>query len=110
MTLAAVSLLINLSKRLLHSAIAEMGVAFQHCNFFFQFFKKYNRKKIFNLFYSNFFSIISEKEVKIFFFKIFFSKMFFEKLNYFFSIKAKLVTLCHHLGKARVKLKNSSKK
>ena len=34
---------------------------------------------------------------------IFFSKMFFEKLNYFFSKKAKLVTLCHHLGKARVR-------
>ena len=29
--------------------------------------------------------------------------MFFEKLNYFFSKKAKLVTLCHHLGKAHVK-------
>ena len=29
--------------------------------------------------------------------------MFFEKLNFFFSKKAKLVTLCHHLGKARVK-------
>ena len=29
-------------------------------------------------------------------------KMFFEKLNFYFSKKAKLVTLCHHLGKARV--------
>ena len=29
--------------------------------------------------------------------------MFFEKLNFFFSKKAKLVTLCHHLGKAHVK-------
>ena len=28
--------------------------------------------------------------------------MFFEKLNFYFSKKAKLVTLCHHLGKARV--------
>ena len=38
---------------------------------------------------------------------IFFSKMFFEKLNYFFSKKAKLVTLCHHLGKARVEEKSN---
>ena len=60
-----------------------------------------------------FFSIISEKEVNNFFFQIrygtvFFSKMFFEKLNYFFSKKAKLVTLCHHLGKARVKQRKQS--
>ena len=30
--------------------------------------------------------------------------MFFEKLNFYFSKKAKLVTFCHHLGKARVKV------
>ena len=29
--------------------------------------------------------------------------MFFEKLNFYFSKKAKFVTFCHHLGKARVK-------
>ena len=29
--------------------------------------------------------------------------MFFEKLIFYFSKKAKLVTFCHHLGKARVK-------
>ena len=31
--------------------------------------------------------------------------MFFEKLNFYFSKKAKLVTLCHHLGKVRVNRK-----
>ena len=91
-----------------NTRIAEVGVAFQHCKFFFQFFKKHFWKKnlkktFFHLFYSNFFNIISEKKVKIFFFHIFFSKMFFEKLNFYFSKKAKLVTFCHHLGKARVK-------
>ena len=78
-----------------------MGVAFQHCNFFFNFSKNMFGKKNCSPFYSNFFSIISEKEVKIIFFQIFYSKMFFEKLNYIFSKKVKLVTLCHYLGKAR---------
>ena len=36
--------------------------------------------------------------------------MFFEKLNFYFSKKAKLVTFCHHLGKARVKGSVWSKK
>ena len=58
-----------------------MGVAFQHCTFFFLFFEKHNWKKIlkkifFHLFYSNFLNIISEKEVKIFFFKYFFKNVF----------------------------------
>ena len=70
--------------KLFNTRFAEMGVAFQQCKFFFNF-------------NSNFFSIISEKEVKIFFLKT-----FFEKLNYFFFEKAKLVTLCHHLGKAPI--------
>ena len=75
--------------------------------FFFNFSKNIFGKKIektfFHLFYSNFFNIISEKKVKIFFFK-FFLKNVFEKLNFYFSKKAKLVTFCHHLGKARVKM------
>ena len=85
-------------------------MAFQHCKFFFSIFQKTflekNLKKtFFHLFYSNFFNIISEKKVKIYFFQIFFWKMFFEKLNFYFFKKAKLVTFCHHLGKARVKRK-----
>ena len=50
---------------------AEMGVAFQHCNFFFNFskniFGKKLKKTFFHLFYSNFFNIISEKKVNIFY-------------------------------------------
>ena len=49
---------------------ALVGVAFQHCNFFFNFskniFGKKLKKTFFHLFYSNFFNIISEKKVNIF--------------------------------------------
>ena len=79
-------------------------MAFQPCKFFFSIFQKtFLEKKFEKNFFSPFFNIISEKKVKIFFFTFFFSKMFFEKLNFYFSKKAKLVTFCHHLGKARVK-------
>ena len=66
---------------LFNTRFAEMGVAFQHCTFFFSIFQKTflekNLKKFFfHLFYSNFFSIISEKEVKFFFSKFFFQKCF----------------------------------
>ena len=65
----------------INTRIAEVGVAFQHCTFFFSIFQKIFlekkfEKKFFHLFYSNFFNIISEKKVKIFFFQIFFEKCF----------------------------------
>ena len=59
----------SIKYNLLHmdsTRFAEMGVAFQHCNYFFsifqkKFWKKILKKKIVHLFYSNLFSIISEK-------------------------------------------------
>ena len=79
--------ILNLSK----TRFAEMGVAFQHCKFFFNFSKKYLEKNVgqflFTFFTFNCFSIILEKEVNIFisyFFHIFlFQKCFFEKLIFF---------------------------
>ena len=44
--------------------------------------------------------------MNIFFSNFFFKNVFF-KLNFYFSKKAKIVTLCHHLGKARVELYSS---
>ena len=87
----------------MRARMTKVGVVFQHCTFFFSIFQKtFLEKKIEKnfvyLFYFNFFNIISEKKVKIFFFQI-----FFQKLNFYFSKKAKLATLCHHLGKAHVK-------
>ena len=60
-----------------NTRIAEVGVAFQHCTFFFSIFQKTFlekklKKKLFHLFYSYFFNIISEKKVKIFIFHFFF--------------------------------------
>ena len=76
-------LVVGALKELINTRFAEMGVAFQHCNFFFSIFQKTSfeknfEKKIFHLFYSNFFSIILEKEVNIFFFQFFFPKCFFK--------------------------------
>ena len=69
-----------LSISLFNTRIAEVGVAFQHCNFFLNLkkniFGKKFEKKIFHLFYSNFFNIISEKKVKIYFFQIFLKNVF----------------------------------
>ena len=60
--------------------------------FFFLFFKKHVWKILlikhfFNLFYSHFFSIISEKEVNIFFFHFFFQKCFLKNWIIFFQKK-----------------------
>ena len=70
------TMLVQFWRTMTNTRIAEVGVAFQHCKFFFQFFNQNLKKTFFHLFYSNFFNIISEKKVKIFFFKYFFEKCF----------------------------------
>ena len=65
----------------INTRISEVGVAFQHCTFFFSikkktFLEKKFEKNYFHLFDSSFFNIISEKKVKIIFFLFFFQKCF----------------------------------
>ena len=83
---------------------------FSTANFFFSIFQKiFLEKKIEKIncftFFPFFSNIIFFKKVKIFFFRFFFQKCFLKNLILIFQNKAKLVTLCHHLGKARVNRK-----
>ena len=63
--------------------IAELGVAFQHYDFFLQFSKKYFWKKMFNFFtlIKNDFQFYFRKEGGNIFFQFSLPKMFFGKLN-----------------------------
>ena len=49
----------------LHTRIAELGVAFQHCEFFFQFSKKHFWKKNCSPFFHFFFQFYFRKQVEI---------------------------------------------
>ena len=67
-----------------NTRIAELGVAFQQCIFFYIFQKTFLEKKFKKMFFhllSNFFNFITEKKVKTFFFHIFFT--FFTKKQTF---------------------------
>ena len=50
----------------MNARIAELGVAFQHCKFFFQFSKNISG---FEFFFHRFYNFISEKKLNIFFSK-----------------------------------------
>ena len=68
----------------MRKCIAELGVAFQHCNFFFNFSKNISGKKcgFFPPFFTLLFQFYFRKEGEHFF-STFFPKMFFAKLNFF---------------------------
>ena len=82
--------------------IAELGVAFQRCDFFsiFQktFLEKNSKKNIFNLFFTFFsfiFSIFFQKKSWKFVFLFFSQKLNFLKNWIFLKKKATFVTVCH---------------